>query len=97
MQNKYLWELGSVPCISNLTDNNMQFVSSFTFFYKHITYQLLNLLKIKRDINQQDLKLADLHFVKSEQFSVTWSCGVTWSHGSNIHGFYIYIFVQLYQ
>ena len=29
---------------------------------------------IKRDINQQKLKLADLHFVKSEQFSLTWSC-----------------------
>ena len=34
----------------------------FTFFYQHITYQLLNLLKI----NQHDLKFVDLHFVKSE-------------------------------
>ena len=31
--------------------------------------------KIKCDINQQDLKRVDLHFVKSEEFSLTWSCG----------------------
>ena len=29
------------------------------------TYQLLNLLKLKSYINQQDLKFVDLHFVKS--------------------------------
>ena len=40
-----------------------------------MTYQLSNLLKIKSDINQQDLKFFDLHFVKSELFSLTWSCG----------------------
>ena len=33
------------------------------------------MLKIKCDINQQDLKRVDLHFVKFEQFSLTWSCG----------------------
>ena len=33
------------------------------------------MLKIKCDINQQDLKTVDLHFVKSEYFSLTWSCG----------------------
>ena len=44
-------------------------------FYKHINYHILNMLKIKCDINQQDLKRADLHFVKSEWFSLTWSCG----------------------
>ena len=33
------------------------------------------MLKIKSYINQQDLKFVDLHFVKSEQFSLTWSCG----------------------
>ena len=33
------------------------------------------MLKIKWDINQQDLKTVDLHFVKSEIFSLTWSCG----------------------
>ena len=35
-------------------------------FYKHITYHILNMLKIQCDINQQDLKRVDLHFVKSE-------------------------------
>ena len=33
------------------------------------------MLKMKCDINQQDLKTVDLHFVKSEWFSLTWSCG----------------------
>ena len=33
------------------------------------------MLKIKCDINQQYLKTVDLHFVKSEWFSLTWSCG----------------------
>ena len=35
-------------------------------FYKHIKYHILNMLKIKCDINQQNLKTVDLHFVKSE-------------------------------
>ena len=33
------------------------------------------MLKIKYDINQQYLKTVDLHFFKSEYFSLTWSCG----------------------
>ena len=36
------------------------------FFYQHIQYHILDMLKIKCDINQQDLKRVDLHFVKSE-------------------------------
>ena len=35
-------------------------------FYLHIEHHLLNMLKIKCDINQQDLKTVDLHFDKSE-------------------------------
>ena len=35
-------------------------------FYSHIKYHILNMLKIKCDINQQVLKLVDLHFVNSE-------------------------------
>ena len=37
-------------------------------FYSHIKYHVLNMVKIKCDINQQDLKRVDLHFVKSEYF-----------------------------
>ena len=44
-------------------------------FYQYIKYHILNMLKIKCDINQQDLKRVDLHFVKSEWFLLTWSCG----------------------
>ena len=35
-------------------------------FYQHIKYHLLNMLKIKCDINQQYLKTVDYHFVKPE-------------------------------
>ena len=35
-------------------------------FYEHFKYYLLNMLKIKCDINQQYLKTVNLHFVKSE-------------------------------
>ena len=35
-------------------------------FYKHIKYHLLNMFKMKCDINQQYLKTVDLQFVKSE-------------------------------
>ena len=36
------------------------------FSFQHNKYHILNMLKIKCDINQQDLKRFDLHFVKSE-------------------------------
>ena len=35
-------------------------------FYWHIKYHILKMLRIKCDINQQDLKRVDLNFVKSE-------------------------------
>ena len=35
-------------------------------FYWHIKYRVLNMLKIKCDINQQYLKTVDFNFVKSE-------------------------------
>ena len=35
-------------------------------FYQHIKYYIFNMVKIKCDINQQDFKRVDLHFVKSE-------------------------------
>ena len=41
------------------------YIRVFIFYY-HIKYHILNMLKIKCDINQQDLKKVDLHFVKSE-------------------------------
>ena len=34
--------------------------------YQHIKYHILNMLKIKGGINQQDLKRVDFHFVKCE-------------------------------
>ena len=37
-------------------------------FLHFFTYQLLNMLKIKSDINQQDVKFVDRYFVKSEWF-----------------------------
>ena len=46
-----------------------------SIFFSHIKYHIINMLKIKCDINQQDLKRVDLYFGKSEYFSLTWSCG----------------------
>ena len=40
--------------------------SRIFIFYWHIKYHFLNMFKIKCNINQQDLKRFDLHFVKSE-------------------------------
>ena len=39
-------------------------------------YILFNMLKIKCKIKQQYLKTVDLHFVKSEYFSLTWSYAI---------------------
>ena len=41
-------------------------------YYK---YHILNMLKIKGDINHHDLNIVDLHFANAEEFSLTWSCG----------------------
>ena len=49
--------------------------SGFSFFYQRIRHHLLNMLTIKCDPNQQDSIRIDLHFVKSEYFPLTWSCG----------------------
>ena len=38
----------------------------FFFFYQHIKYHLLNMLKIKCDINHHYLKTIDLYFIISE-------------------------------
>ena len=38
----------------------------FSFYFYQTKNQLLNMLKIKCDINQQDLKIIDIQFVKSE-------------------------------
>ena len=35
-------------------------------FYQHVKYQLLNMLKIKHDINQKDFQTVGLYLVKSE-------------------------------
>ena len=41
---------------------------SFFMFYQHNKYDILNMLKLKYDINQQGLKIIDLHFAKSQKF-----------------------------
>ena len=40
-------------------------------FHWHIKYHILNMLEIKCDTSQQDLKRVDLYFVESEYFSLT--------------------------
>ena len=38
--------------------------AAYIRIYQHNKYHLINMLKIKYDINQQCLKTVDLHFVK---------------------------------
>ena len=38
------------------------------YTFNIIKHQFLNMLKIKRDINQQNFKIIDFYFVKSELF-----------------------------
>ena len=38
----------------------------FSIFYYHFKCHILNMVNVTRDINQQDLKIVDLHFAKSE-------------------------------
>ena len=47
---------------SNPLTAGAEYIRVFVFFINHV----LNMLKIKCDINQEDLKRIDLHFVKSE-------------------------------
>ena len=50
--------------INPLTDG-AAYIQVF-IFYRHIKYHILNMLKIKCDIDQQDLKRVDFDYVKSE-------------------------------
>ena len=43
----------------------------FISFIRTLKIAILNMLKVKRDINQHDLKIIYLHFVKVEQLSLT--------------------------
>ena len=41
-------------------------IFGFSFFYYHIKYHILNMLKIKSDFKSERFEKNDLHFVKSE-------------------------------
>ena len=47
------------PDLNGLTAGH-DTIRFYIFFYQHIKYQLLNMLNIKRDINQHDFKIIDL-------------------------------------
>ena len=49
----------------------------FIYFFKHTKYQISNMLKRKCDNNQQDFKIVDLHFVKSNFHSLAVVNGVS--------------------
>ena len=51
------------PLTLNPLTAGVAYILVFSFYY-HIMYHLLNMLKIKCDINPQYLKTVDLHFVK---------------------------------
>ena len=60
------------PPQSKHTENNRPVLIIFIFFPFHISTSITSFWKNKCDINQQDFKIIDLHFVKSESFSFTW-------------------------
>ena len=55
---------GLICLLFNLSTASAAYIRVFIFYW-HIKYHILNMLKIKGDINQQDLKRVDLNFVKS--------------------------------
>ena len=57
--------LSATTVVFNPLTAGAEYIQVFTFYW-HIKYQILIMLKIKCDINQQDLKRVYLHFVKSE-------------------------------
>ena len=62
------WERQAVPnenVFLNPLIAGVEFIRVFIFYW-HIKYHVLNMLMIKCDINQQDLKRVDRHFVKFE-------------------------------
>ena len=61
----YFAKLRSLHLVFNSLTAGAVYIRVFIFYY-HIKYHILNMLKIKCDINQQDLNRFDLHFVKSE-------------------------------
>ena len=64
-----IWQAGLLFVFSTSRVNPLSagvaYIRFFIFYY-HNKYHLLNMLKIKCDINQQYVKTDDLHFVKSE-------------------------------
>ena len=55
------------PRIAILTLNPLTVGAAYIrvfIFYQHIKYHVLNMLKIKCEIKQEDLKRANLYFVK---------------------------------
>ena len=62
--NQHLINISYLPGMSiNPLTAGAAYIRVF-IFYQHIKYHLLNMLKC--DINQQNLKTIDLHFVKSK-------------------------------
>ena len=58
-------QLEAVSLLINPLTTGAVYIQVF-IFYQHIKYHLLNMLKIKCELNQQYLKTVDLYFVKSE-------------------------------
>ena len=71
----YIHALNAWCNVSIILPAKAQFINPLTtgaayirvfIFYQHIRYRIKDMLKIKCDINKEDLKKVHLHFVKSE-------------------------------
>ena len=69
----------SKPLSESLTPNPLtagpDYIRLFSLFIGKLNTRFWTCLKLWRDIDQTYFKIVDLHFVKSEQFSLTWICG----------------------
>ena len=57
------WSSWKIRCYHLWLTAGPEYIQSFLQFWLPIKYQLLNMLKIKRDINQQDVKTVRFHVV----------------------------------
>ena len=65
-------EIGPICVMSAQIFSNLDvYIFAFQIVLLVHTSELSKMLKIKRDINQQDSKIVYLHFVKSQKISLT--------------------------
>ena len=69
--NRVITDFGGLRCVEAYSEwcpaalKQWQYLET-TMFYHHFKYELLNMLKVKHSTYLQDVRIVDLHFLKSE-------------------------------